>query len=173
MEGDRNAEPKLPVDSDGKSLGCCSNDTPASPHIGQRDQHYGCPCIIVFGHFAWRCIGEAMSAVETTGKVVRGGGQSHRRRNRGQLAGTRCGESASLFRARAFDRACAAGKVLGTARGDIIAEKRMTEEPAHESSSRSRLSLMSERRGSLATSLSHPRFSSARANAPTTHLLFG
>ena len=38
----------------------------------------------------------------------------------------------AYFEQRAFDRACAAGKVLGTARGDIIAEKRMTEEPAHE-----------------------------------------
>ena len=49
---------------------------------------------------AWRCIGEAMTAMETTeGKVVRGRDQSHRRRNRAEVAGAGCGESGSVFRA--------------------------------------------------------------------------
>ena len=68
---------------------------------------------------AWRCIGEAMTAVETTKEtMVRGRGQSNRRGSRTDVAGTGCREGGSIFRARARSRASAAGKVLGTARGD-------------------------------------------------------
>ena len=49
-------------------------------------------------------------------KVVRGRGQSHRRGNRARVAAAGCGESASLFRARARRRASTASQILGTPR---------------------------------------------------------
>ena len=68
---------------------------------------------------AWRCIGEAMTAMETTkerwceAEVNRIAGEIAL-----QVAGAGCGESGSVFRACARGRASAAGKVLGTARRD-------------------------------------------------------
>ena len=54
---------------------------------------------------AWRCIGEAMTAVETTKeRWMRGRSQSHCRRNRAAVAGAGCRESGSVFRARARGR---------------------------------------------------------------------
>jgi hypothetical protein len=47
--------------------------------------------------------GKTKAAAETTGKVVRGWGQSLSRRNRAQVAAAGCGESARIF------RACAGG----------------------------------------------------------------
>jgi hypothetical protein len=52
------------------------------------------------------------------GKVVGDGNPPNRRRNRAAVARARCGESGSVFRARARGRARATGKVLGAARGD-------------------------------------------------------
>ena len=47
---------------------------------------------------AWRCIGEAISSDRNhQGKMVRGRSQSHRRRNRAEVAGAGCGESRSYF----------------------------------------------------------------------------
>ena len=68
---------------------------------------------------AWRCIDEAMTAIETTkerwceAEVNRMAGEIALKSPR---AG--CGESGSVFRARARGCARAAGKVLGTARRD-------------------------------------------------------
>ena len=68
---------------------------------------------------AWRCIGEAMTAIETTKeKVVRDRGQSHRRRSRAAVARAGRCESASVFRPRTNGRACAAGQILRAARRD-------------------------------------------------------
>ena len=68
---------------------------------------------------AWRCIGEAMTAVET---VKEKWCEAEVHRIAGEIAlkspQPGCGESASVFRARARGRAPAAGKVLGTPRGD-------------------------------------------------------
>src|SRR6516164_5168897 len=50
--------------------------------------------------------------------MVRGRHSPSGGRNRTDIARTRCHEGGSLFRARARGRACAASKVLGTARGD-------------------------------------------------------
>ena len=67
---------------------------------------------------AWRCIGEAMTAVESTkerwceAEINRVAGE----KNSSQVAGTGCGEGGSVFRARARGCACAASKVLGAAR---------------------------------------------------------
>ena len=68
---------------------------------------------------AWRCIGEAMTAVETT-KERWCEAEIHRIAGEIALKSPRagCGESGSVFRACARGCACAAGKVLGTARGD-------------------------------------------------------
>src|SRR5262249_29637979 len=52
------------------------------------------------------------------GKVVGGGNPSNRRGNRVAVTRARCGESGSVFRPRDRGRADAAGKVLGTTRGD-------------------------------------------------------
>ena len=66
---------------------------------------------------AWRCIGEAMSTIETTkerwfeAEVNRIAGEIAL-----QVAGAGCGESGSVFRARARGRASTASKILGTAR---------------------------------------------------------
>ena len=66
---------------------------------------------------AWRCIGEAMAAMETAkerwceAEVNRIAGEIAL-----QVAGARCGKSGSLFRARARSCASAASKILGTAR---------------------------------------------------------
>ena len=66
---------------------------------------------------AWRCIGEAMTAVEINqGKLVRSRHPSHCRRNRAQVAQAGCRESGSLFRACALGCASAASQVLGTPR---------------------------------------------------------
>ena len=46
--------------------------------------------------------------------------QSYSRRNRAEVGGAGCGESGSVFRARARGCAHAAGKVLRTARGDEL-----------------------------------------------------
>ena len=68
---------------------------------------------------AWRCIDEAMTLIEDDqGKVVRGRGQSHRRRNRTQVARAGCGKSRSVFRARARGSASTASQILGAARSD-------------------------------------------------------
>ena len=68
---------------------------------------------------AWRCIGEAMTAVETTkerwceAEVHRIAGEIALKSPEPDAAKAR-----SVFRARARGRASAASKVLGTARGD-------------------------------------------------------
>ena len=68
---------------------------------------------------AWRCIGEAMTAVETT-KEKWCEAEVHRMAGEIALMSPRAGrgESGSVFRARARGCARAAGKVLGAARGD-------------------------------------------------------
>jgi hypothetical protein len=59
---------------------------------------------------AWRCMGDAMAAVETTKETFfRGRGPSLHRRNLAQVAGTRSSETGSVFRACARSRATAAG----------------------------------------------------------------
>ena len=66
---------------------------------------------------AWRCIGEAMTAVETTKeRLVRGRGLSHCRGNRAEVAGARCGESGSVLRARPRSRPPTTSQILGTPR---------------------------------------------------------
>ena len=66
---------------------------------------------------AWRCIGEAMTAVKTTKEtLVRSRSQSHCRRNRAEVARAGCSESGSLFRARACGRAPTTSQILGTPR---------------------------------------------------------
>ena len=86
----------------------------------------GAVALIVFGEAyaelgqfddAWRCIGEAMTAIETTkerwceAEVHRIAGEIAL-----HVAGAGCGESGSVFRARARGRSSAASKVLGTPR---------------------------------------------------------
>jgi tetratricopeptide (TPR) repeat protein len=67
---------------------------------------------------AWRCIGEAMTAVETQRKDGAKLRSIATRGNRAQVARIGCRESASVFRACARGLAYAAGKVLGIARRD-------------------------------------------------------
>jgi predicted ATPase len=64
---------------------------------------------------AWRCIGEAMAAVETTKERWCEADVHRSRRNCDDVAGARCRKGGSVFRARAFRRSRAAGKVLGIA----------------------------------------------------------
>ena len=66
---------------------------------------------------AWRCIGEAMTAMETTKETwFEAEVTSHRRRNRAEVAGAGCGESRSVFRPRPRGRAPTTSKILGTPR---------------------------------------------------------
>ena len=66
---------------------------------------------------AWRCVGEAMTAIETTEEsMVRGRGQSHCRRNRADVAEAGCCESGSVFRARPRRRPPTTSQILGTPR---------------------------------------------------------
>ena len=64
---------------------------------------------------AWRCIGEAMTAVESTkerwceAEINRVAGE----KNSAQVAGTGCGESGSVFRACAGDCACSSKQSPG------------------------------------------------------------
>ena len=68
---------------------------------------------------AWRCVGEAMTAVETTKERL---WEAEVHLIAGEIAleiaAAGCGESRSVFRACARGCAGAAGKILGTARGD-------------------------------------------------------
>src|SRR5262249_5226925 len=63
---------------------------------------------------AWRCIGEAMTAVETT-KERWYEAEINRIKGRAEVAAARFVASGSIFRARAHRCACAAGEVLGVA----------------------------------------------------------
>ena len=103
---------------------------PGSLHCDQREQHVAiaaCAYHIwrkpmrTFGQFddAWRCIGEAMTAVETT-KETWCEAEVYRMAGEIALKSPRAGrgESGRVFRACARGRASAASKVLGTARGD-------------------------------------------------------
>lgn len=65
---------------------------------------------------AWRCIDEAMTTVEKTKDRP----APHRRRHRAEVARAQARASARLLRARARTGAQAAGKVLGTARGNEL-----------------------------------------------------
>ena len=115
------------------------------PHFGQREQQCMLPLYLSYlarayaelGQFddAWRCIGEAMTAVETT-KERWCEAEIHRMAGEIALMSPRagCGESGSVFRACARGRARAAGKVLGAARGDehgaAVARSGQAGEPA-------------------------------------------
>ena len=66
---------------------------------------------------AWRCIGEAMTTVETTKEtVVRGRGHRIGRRNRVQVDPAGYSESEALFRARPHSCASTTSEILGTPR---------------------------------------------------------
>ena len=66
---------------------------------------------------AWRCIGEAITAIETTKERWC---EAEVNRIAGEIAlkspEHRCGESGSVFRARSRSRASTASKILGTPR---------------------------------------------------------
>ena len=77
LEGVGNDAARLRIGPDRQSLGRSPNDhLRRSPHIGQREQRLWMPLYLSYlarayaelGQFddAWRCIGEAMTAVETT-----------------------------------------------------------------------------------------------------------
>ena len=77
LEDGRNVGARSRICHDRQSLGRRSNDQPpVSPRFGQQDQHCGCRCTLSYlarahadlGQFddAWRCIGDTMTAVETT-----------------------------------------------------------------------------------------------------------
>ena len=65
---------------------------------------------------AWRCVGEAMTAMETTKEMVRGRGPSHCRGNRADVAGAGCRESRGVFRARSRGCSPTTSQILGTPR---------------------------------------------------------
>ena len=67
---------------------------------------------------AWHCIGEAMTAAETTKETWCEAEITEPRRNRADVARARRGESAGAFRASHRHCPRAEGKVLGIARGD-------------------------------------------------------
>ena len=64
---------------------------------------------------AWRCIGEAVTAIEAT-KETWCESQSHRWRNRTYVSSGRSFKGASVFRARAWNRPSATSQVVGASR---------------------------------------------------------
>ena len=128
LEGNWNRRARLAFCTDRKSLGCSSGDHLGDrPHFGQLEQLFmnRCTCQYLAMAYAelgqlddaWRCIDDAIDKVERSKEKWC---EAEVHRIAGEIAlkspAAGCGESGSVFRARARRRPSAASKILGTPR---------------------------------------------------------